>query len=136
MAGSSRARSVFHETLSIRFPAHILWRECGPSVPSRGRSGENGGSSGMAVKNAGSMAIQDAAKKAKPVLLEPIMSVEVVAPEEYIGDVIGDINSRRGRIEGMEVAGHFRDDVKTAELVGQVVNLIGCKPAPQAQKTW
>ena len=62
-------------------------------------------SSEMAFKIAGSMAIKDAARKAKPVLLEPIMSVEVVVPEEYMGDVIGDLNSRRGRIEGMELRG-------------------------------
>jgi elongation factor G len=54
----------------------------------------------MAFKIAGSMAFQDAAKKAKPVLLEPIMAVEVEAPEEYMGAVTGDLNSRRGRIEG------------------------------------
>ncbi|MBI4873081.1 MAG: elongation factor G [Acidobacteria bacterium] len=62
-------------------------------------------SSEMSFKIAGSMAIKAAAKKAKPVLLEPIMSVEVVVPEEYMGDVIGDLNSRRGRIEGMELRG-------------------------------
>jgi elongation factor G len=59
-------------------------------------------SSEMAFKIAGSMAFQDAAKKAEPVLLEPIMKVEVVTPEEYMGSITGDINSRRGRIEGME----------------------------------
>jgi len=62
-------------------------------------------SSEMAFKIAGSLAIKAAAKKAKPVLLEPIMAVEVVVPEEYMGDVIGDLNSRRGRIEGMELRG-------------------------------
>jgi elongation factor G len=62
-------------------------------------------SSEMAFKIAGSMAIKAAAEKAKPVLLEPVMSVEVVVPEEYMGDVIGDLNSRRGRIEGMELRG-------------------------------
>jgi elongation factor G len=56
----------------------------------------------MAFKIAGSMAFKEAASKASPVLLEPIMSVEVVVPEEYMGDVIGDLNSRRGRIMGME----------------------------------
>ena len=59
-------------------------------------------SSEMAFKIAGSMAIKDALSKADPVLLEPVMKVEVTVPEEYMGDVIGDINSRRGRIEGME----------------------------------
>jgi elongation factor G len=59
-------------------------------------------SSEMAFKIAGSMAFKEAASKAGPVILEPIMSVEVVVPEEYMGDVIGDLNSRRGRIMGME----------------------------------
>ena len=62
-------------------------------------------SSEMAFKIAGSLAIKEAARKAKPVLLEPIMSVEVVVPEQYMGDVIGDLNSRRGRIEGMQLRG-------------------------------
>jgi elongation factor G len=57
-------------------------------------------SSEMAFKIAGSMAFKDAAKKANPVLLEPYMAVEVLTPDEYLGDVMGDINSRRGRIEG------------------------------------
>jgi len=56
----------------------------------------------MAFKIAGSMAFKEAARKAAPVLLEPVMSVEVVVPEEYMGTIIGDLNSRRGRIEGME----------------------------------
>ncbi|MDY6012136.1 elongation factor G [Clostridium sp.] len=59
-------------------------------------------SSEMAFKIAGSMAFKNAMKKADPVLLEPSMKVEVIVPEEYMGDVMGDINSRRGRIEGME----------------------------------
>jgi elongation factor G len=58
-------------------------------------------SSEMAFKIAGSIAFKEAARKAHPVLLEPIMAVEVVTPEEYMGDVIGDLNSRRGKIEGM-----------------------------------
>ncbi len=62
-------------------------------------------SSEIAFKIAGSMAIRHAAGRARPVLLEPIMSVEVVVPEEYMGDVIGDLNQRRGRIEGMELRG-------------------------------
>jgi elongation factor G len=62
-------------------------------------------SSEMAFKIAGSLAIKEAARRAKPVLLEPIMSVEVVVPEEYNGTVMGDLNSRRGRIEGMELRG-------------------------------
>jgi elongation factor G len=56
----------------------------------------------MAFKIAGSMAFKEAARKASPVLLEPVMSVEVVVPEEYMGTIIGDLNSRRGHIEGME----------------------------------
>ncbi len=59
-------------------------------------------SSEMAFKIAGSMAFKEAARKASPVLLEPVMSVEVVVPEEYMGDIIGDLNARRGRVEGME----------------------------------
>jgi elongation factor G len=60
-------------------------------------------SSEMAFKIAGSMAFKNAMRKAKPVILEPVFKLEVVVPEEYMGDVIGDINSRRGRIEGMEM---------------------------------
>ena len=59
-------------------------------------------SSEMAFKIAGSMAIQDACKKASPKLMEPIMRVEVIVPDEYLGDVMGDLNSRRGKIDGME----------------------------------
>jgi elongation factor G len=55
----------------------------------------------MAFKIAGSIAFQAGAKKANPVILEPIMAVEVVTPEEYLGDVMGDLNSRRGKIEGI-----------------------------------
>ena len=65
-------------------------------------------SSEMAFKVAGSLAFKDAMKKAEPALLEPIMKVDVTMPEEYMGDVIGDINSRRGRIEGMEDVGGGR----------------------------
>ena len=65
-------------------------------------------SSEMAFHIAGSMAFKDAMKQASPVLLEPIMKVEVTMPEEYMGDIIGDINSRRGRIEGMEDVGGGR----------------------------
>ncbi len=59
----------------------------------------------MAFKIAGSMAFKEAARKAKPVLLEPMMDVEVTVPEEFMGTIIGDLNSRRGRIEGMEMVG-------------------------------
>ena len=56
----------------------------------------------MAFKVAGSMAFKEAARMAKPVILEPMMSVEVTTPEDYMGDVIGDINSRRGQVQSME----------------------------------
>jgi elongation factor G len=63
-------------------------------------------SSEIAFKIAGSMALQDATKRARPVLMEPVMEVEVVTPEEYMGDVIGDITSRRGRVQQMEARGN------------------------------
>jgi elongation factor G len=62
----------------------------------------------IAFKIAGSLAFKEAASKAKPVLLEPIMSLEVVSPEEYLGDIVGDINARRGKIERMEMRGGSR----------------------------
>jgi len=65
-------------------------------------------SSEMAFKIAGSMAFKDAVRAAGPILLEPIMSVEVVVPEQFMGDVIGDLNSRRGKIQGMESRGGFQ----------------------------
>jgi elongation factor G len=73
-------------------------------------------SSEMAFKIAGSMAFKDGAKKAQLVLLEPIMSVEDVTPEEYMGDVIGDLNSRRGKIQSMEKRG-------TAQVIKAMVPL-------------
>ncbi|HWM08064.1 MAG TPA: elongation factor G [Solirubrobacteraceae bacterium] len=63
-------------------------------------------SSEIAFKVAGSLALQEAAKRAKPVLLEPVFAVEVVTPEDYMGDVIGDLNRRRGRVHGMEPRGN------------------------------
>ncbi|PRR78382.1 Elongation factor G [Clostridium liquoris] len=78
-------------------------------------------SSEMAFKIAGSMAFKNAMSKADPVLLEPMMKVEVTVPEEYMGDVIGDINSRRGRIEGMEAqsgAQVIRSFVPLSEMSG------------------
>jgi elongation factor G len=83
-------------------------------------------SSEMAFKVAGSMAFRDAARRAKPVLLEPIMAVEVVTPEEFMGDVIGDLNRRRGRIEGMEPRGNaqvVRAFVPLAEMFGYATDL-------------
>ncbi|CAA7600138.1 Ribosomal protein S5 [Acididesulfobacillus acetoxydans] len=83
-------------------------------------------SSEMAFKIAGSMAFKAAAAKADPVILEPIMRVEVTVPEEYMGDVIGDMNSRRGRIEGMEAragAQVVRGFVPLAEMFGYATDL-------------
>ncbi len=83
-------------------------------------------SSEMAFKIAGSMAFKEAAKKARPVLLEPIMSVEVVTPEEYMGDVMGDLNSRRGKIQSMEKRGNaqvIRAEVPLSEMFGYATDL-------------
>jgi elongation factor G len=63
-------------------------------------------SSEMAFKIAGSMAVQEATRRAKPVLLEPVMAVEVVTPEEFLGDVIGDLSRRRGKVQGQEQRGN------------------------------
>jgi elongation factor G len=83
-------------------------------------------SSEMAFKIAGSMVFKEAVRKAKPVLLEPIMSVEVVTPEDYMGDVIGDLNSRRGQVGGMEQRGSsqvVRAQVPLSEMFGYVGDL-------------
>ncbi len=83
-------------------------------------------SSEMAFKIAGSMAIKDAFRKADPAILEPIMKVEVLMPEEFMGDVIGDLNSRRGQIEGMESRGGtqvVRAYVPLAAMFGYVTDL-------------
>ncbi len=83
-------------------------------------------SSEIAFKIAGSIAVKEAARRAKPVLLEPIMAVEVVVPEEYMGDVIGDLNSRRGRIEGMELRGTsqiIKSHVPLSEMFGYATDL-------------
>jgi len=83
-------------------------------------------SSEMAFKIAGSMALKEAARKAKPVLLEPIMAIEVVTPDEYTGEVIGDLNSRRGKMEGMEQRGNsqvVRAQVPLAAMFGYVTDL-------------
>jgi elongation factor G len=83
-------------------------------------------SSEMAFKVAGSMVFKEAARKASPVLLEPIMSVEVVTPEEYMGDVMGDLSSRRGRIEGMEARGNsqvIRSQIPLSEMFGYSTDL-------------
>jgi elongation factor G len=83
-------------------------------------------SSEMAFKIAGSMALKDAAKKAKPQLLEPVFSVEVVTPEDYMGDVIGDLSSRRGKVGGMEQRGNAQvisAHVPLAEMFGYATDL-------------
>jgi elongation factor G len=80
----------------------------------------------MAFKIAGSMAFKDAMRKGEPVLLEPIMKVDVTVPEDYMGDVIGDVNSRRGRIEGMEAlngAQVIHSYVPLAEMFGYSTDL-------------
>ncbi len=83
-------------------------------------------SSEMAFKIAGSMAFKEGARKANPVLLEPIMKVEVVTPEEYMGDVVGDINRRRGMVQGMDdtLSGKvIRCEVPLAEMFGYATDL-------------
>ena len=83
-------------------------------------------SSEMAFKIAGSMAFKSAGVKAQPIILEPIMKVEVVVPEEYMGDVMGDMNSRRGRIEGMEPRANsqvIRGYVPLSEMFGYATDL-------------
>jgi elongation factor G len=83
-------------------------------------------SSEMAFKVAGSMAFKNAMQRAKPKLLEPVMAVEVVTPEEYLGDVMGDLNSRRGRVEGLEPRGNaqaIRARVPLATMFGYATDL-------------
>jgi elongation factor G len=83
-------------------------------------------SSEMAFKVAGSMAVQEAARKAKPVLLEPVMSVEVVTPEEFLGDVIGDLSRRRGKVQGQEPRGNalaVQAFVPLGEMFGYATDL-------------
>jgi len=83
-------------------------------------------SSEMAFKIAATMAFREAAKKAKPVLLEPIFKIEVTAPEEYMGDIIGDLNSRRGKIEGTDMvsgAVMIKGLVPLAEMFGYATDL-------------
>ncbi len=83
-------------------------------------------SSEIAFKVAGSLAMKEAAKRAKPVLLEPVFAIEVVTPEEYMGDVIGDLNRRRGQVQGMEQRGNAQivsAFVPLAEMFGYVTDL-------------
>jgi elongation factor G len=80
----------------------------------------------MAFRIAGSMAFKDAMRKSDPRLLEPIMKVDVTVPEEYIGDVIGDLNSRRGRIESIDALGNAQEVhayVPLAEMFGYATDL-------------
>jgi elongation factor G len=93
-------------------------------------------SSEMAFKIAGSMGFKEAMRKASPVLLEPVMKVEVVTPEDYMGDVIGDLNSRRGMIQGMEDAPSgkiVRAEVPLGEMFGYATDLRG---ATQGRATY
>jgi elongation factor G len=83
-------------------------------------------SSEIAFKIAGSLALKEGAKRAKPVLLEPIMAVDVVTPQEFLGDVIGDLSRRRGRVEGQEPQGNalaVRASVPLAEMFGYATDL-------------
>jgi len=93
-------------------------------------------SSEMAFKIAGSMGFKEGAKKASPVLLEPVMSVEVVVPEDYLGDVIGDLNSRRGKIQGMSQRGNaqiLQAAVPLSEMFGYATDL---RSATQGRATY
>ncbi len=80
----------------------------------------------VAYKIAASLAFRAAAKKAGPVLLEPLMKLEIVAPDEYLGDIVGDINARRGKVEGMEMRSGTRVitiHVPLAEMFGYATTL-------------
>ena len=93
-------------------------------------------SSEMAFKIAGSMAFKDGVRKARPVLLEPIMKVEVVTPEDYSGDVIGDLSSRRGKIGGMTQRGEAQviaSSVPLSEMFGYSTTL---RSATQGRATY
>jgi elongation factor G len=82
-------------------------------------------SSELAFKIAGSMAFKEAARKAQPVLLEPMMSVEVTTPEDYMGDVIGDLNSRRGHIQAMDEAAGGARLVKSLVPLSEMFGYVG-----------
>jgi elongation factor G len=90
----------------------------------------------MAFKIAGSMGFKEGAVKANPVLLEPIMKVEVVTPEEYMGDVMGDLNRRRGIVQGMDdaISGKIiRAEIPLAEMFGYATDL---RSATQGRATY
>jgi elongation factor G len=93
-------------------------------------------SSEMAFKIAGSMGFKEGVRKAKPILLEPIMSVEVVTPDQFMGDVVGDLNSRRGKILGMEMKAGFQvvsAQVPLANMFGYATDL---RSATQGRATF
>ena len=93
-------------------------------------------SSEMAFKIAASMAVKEAVRRADPVILEPVMAVEVVVPEEYMGEVIGDLNSRRGRIQGMDSRANarvIRADVPLSEMFGYATDV---RSATQGRGTY
>jgi len=93
-------------------------------------------SSEIAFRIAGSLALKAAVARAKPVLLEPVFSVEVVTPEEYMGDVIGDLNRRRGQINGMEQRGNAQvisAHVPLAEMFGYATDM---RSATQGRATY
>src|SRR5205085_8914886 len=95
-------------------------------------------SSEIAFRIAGSMAFKKAARMAKPILLEPIMAVEVVTPDDYMGDVIGDLSARRGRIEGMEQRGAsqvIRSPVPVAKMIGYATDLRSRTPGRATNTT-
>jgi elongation factor G len=93
-------------------------------------------SSDMAFKIAGSLAFKNAAQKAKPVLLEPMMAVEVVTPSEYMGDVMGDLNSRRGHIDGMEPRGNAQVITATVPLSTMFGYATDVRSATQGRATY
>jgi elongation factor G len=83
-------------------------------------------SSEMAFKIAGSMAVQEAARRANPILLEPVMAVEVVTPEDFLGEVIGDLSRRRGKVQGQEPRGNavaIQAFVPLGEMFGYATDL-------------
>ncbi len=93
-------------------------------------------SSEMAFKIAGSMGFKEGARRADPVLLEPVMRVEVVTPEEFLGDIIGDLNARRGRIEGMEMRGNAQVVRAMAPLVAMFGYATDLRSATQGRAVY
>ena len=90
----------------------------------------------MAFKIAGSMAFKEACKKADPMILEPIMTVEVVAPEEYIGTVIGDLTSRRGKVNNLETRGTTQIVTVAAPLSNMFGYATDMRSATQGRATF